>query len=159
MRATSSERGFTLPELIAVLIVVGVLAAVALPKFDAGLSLRDDAWHDQVVGALRWARQSAVSHRRLVCATVGANSVSLSIAAANPATACGTAYPGADGSDPAASTATGAAVLSPGGVIFFQPDGRATGDGAGTSPSDRTISFGGAAIPSISVIGETGHVE
>jgi prepilin-type N-terminal cleavage/methylation domain-containing protein len=153
-----TERGFTLPELIAVLVLVGILAAVALPKFDAALSLRDDGWHDEVVSALRHARQTAVSHRRLVCASVGSTSVTLTIAAANPATACTAALPGPDGSATYASTATGSASIAPAGTIYFQPSGRATSDGAGNSASDRTITLGGSG-GTISVIGETGHVE
>lgn len=159
MCARSSERqtGFTLPELVAVLILVGVLAAVAMPKLDAGLSLRHDAWHDEVVSALRHARQTAVSHRRLVCASVGTTSVSLTIAAANPATACTASLPGPDGSAIHASTSSGSASLSPAGTIYFQPTGRATSDGAGNSVSSRSIAITGS--DTITVIGETGHVE
>jgi hypothetical protein len=47
--------------------------------------------------------------------------------------------------------------VSPAGVLFFQPDGRVTSDGAGTTASNRTISLTGAS--SIVVRGETGHVE
>ena len=147
MCANSSERGFTLPELVAVLVIVGVLAVVALPKFDAGLSLRSDAWRDEVVAALRTARQTAVSHRRLVCASVAGSSVTLSIAPANPATACGAALPGPGGT----------AAVSPAGVLYFQPSGRVTSDGAGSTTSDRSIAISGTGDP-ITVVGETGHV-
>jgi MSHA pilin protein MshC len=157
MCATSSERGFTLPELVAVLVVAGVLAAVTLPKLQGALALRDDAGHDEVVSALRHARQTAVSHRRLVCASVGATSVSLTIAAANPATACTASLPGPDGSAAYASTGSGSASLSPAGTIYFQPTGRATSDGAGNSVSSRSIAVTGS--DTITVIGETGHVE
>ena len=162
-RATSCEpgrrraRGFTLMELIAVMVLVAVLAAVALPKLDAGLALRNDAWHDEVLGALRLARQTAVSHRRLVCATVG-SSVSLSIAAANPASACDSPLAGPDGSSPYATAPGGAsASVSPAGTLYFQPSGRVTSDGAGMSASDRSIAIGGS--DTISVVGETGHVQ
>jgi MSHA pilin protein MshC len=164
MCATSSEgacsraqRGFTLPELVAVLVLVGLLAAVALPKMQGALSMRDDAWHDEVVSALRHAHQTAVSHRRLVCVTVGAGSVTLSIAAANPATSCGTALAGPGGAAAYASTDSGSASLSPAGTIYFQPSGRATSDGAGSTASDRSIAIAGS--DTIVVIGETGHVE
>jgi prepilin-type N-terminal cleavage/methylation domain-containing protein len=157
MCARSSERGFTLPELVAVLVVAGVLAAVALPRFDAGLAIRHDAWHDEVVSALRFARQTAVSHRRLVCATVGTASVTLSIAATNPASACSAALPGPDGGAAYASTTVGSASLSPAGMLYFQPSGRVTSDGAGNSVSSRTITIAGS--DTVTVIGETGHVE
>ena len=156
-RSSERQRGFTLPELLAVLIVVGVLAAVAMPKLDAGLSLRNDAWHDEVVSALRHARQTAVSHRRLVCASVGATSVSLTIAAANPAATCSASLPGPDGGAAYASTGSGSASLSPAGTLYFQPSGRVTSDGAGNSVSSRTITIAGS--DTITVIGETGHVE
>ncbi|MEW6703930.1 MAG: prepilin-type N-terminal cleavage/methylation domain-containing protein [Pseudomonadota bacterium] len=151
------EHGFTLPELVAVLIVVGVLAAVAMPRFEAALAIRDDGWHDEVVSALRHARQTAVSHRRLVCATVAGNSVSLGIAATNPASACSVALNGPDGNAPYATSAHGSASVSPAGTMYFQPSGRVTSDGAGTSASSRSITVSGS--DTITVIGETGHVE
>lgn len=157
MCARSSERGFTLPELVAVLVVIGVLAVVALPKFDAALAIRNDGWHDEVVSALRHARQTAVSHRRLVCASVGTNSVTLTIAAANPATACTASLPGPDGAAAYTSSSVASASISPGGTMYFQPNGRVTSDGAGATASSRTIAISGS--DTISVIGETGHVE
>jgi prepilin-type N-terminal cleavage/methylation domain-containing protein len=157
MRARSSELGFTLPELLAVLILVGVLAAVALPKLDAGLAIRNDSWRDEVVAALRYARQTSVSHRRLVCAVVGSNSVTLTIASANPATGCSTSLPGPGGSAAYTSTTVTTASIAPGGTVYFQPSGRVTSDGAGTTVSDRSIAIGGSTA--ISVVGETGHVE
>ncbi len=157
MCAKSSERGFTLPELVAVLILVGILAAVALPKFDAGLAIRNDSWRDEVVSALRHARQTAVSHRRLVCAVVASGSVTLTIAATNPASACTAPLPGPDGSATYASSNSGSASVAPAGTLFFQPNGRVTSDGAGATASSRTITIAGS--DPITVIGETGHVE
>jgi len=157
MCARSSERGFTLPELIAVLLVAAVLAVTVMPKFDAALSLRNDTWRDEVVAALRTAHQTAVSHRRLVCASVAGGSVTLTIAAVNPASACGAALPGPSGAA-AYTTSTGgaSASVSPAGTLYFQPSGRVTSDGAGNTVSSRTISIGGAS--DITVVGETGHV-
>ncbi|MED5620372.1 pilus assembly FimT family protein [Ideonella sp. BN130291] len=138
------------------MILVAVLAAVAMPKFDAALGLRSDAWRDEVVSALRHAHQTAVSHRRLVCAVVGSTSVTLTIAANNPATTCGSSLPGPDGGS-AYTTSTGGttASLSPAGTLYFQPNGRVTSDGAGSTASDRSITIGST---SIVVVGETGHV-
>lgn len=154
----SSTRGFTLPELVAVLLLLSVLAVTAMPKLDGVLSLRDDGWRDQIVAALRLARQSAVGHRRLVCAQVDTTGVALTIAAANPASSCSAALRGADGSSYAALRGSAAAVtVSPAGTLYFQPSGRVTGDGAGSSAATRTLTIAGQA--SIVVVGETGHVE
>jgi len=153
----ASQRGFTLPELVAVLMIVAVLAAVALPKLDVGLAMRNDTWHDEVVAALRNARQTAVSHRRLVCAVVGSTSVTLTIAAANPATTCSASLTGPGGSAAFTSTTATTATLSPAGTMYFQPTGRVTSDGAGSTTSDRSIAIAGSTA--ISVVGETGHVE
>ncbi len=152
------SRGFTLPELVAVLLMVGILSATALPRLQGALAFRDDGWRDQVVAALRYAQKVAVSHRRLVCASVGSAGVTLSIAGANPASACGTALPGIDGQVLAAEAKGGAAAaISPGGAVYFQPSGRASTDGAGANAADRTITIAGQAP--IVLVGETGHVE
>ncbi|MEY4750877.1 MAG: hypothetical protein RIQ60_3091 [Pseudomonadota bacterium] len=151
-------RGFTLPELVAVLVIVGALAAVALPRLDGALNLRADGYRDQIVAALRLAGASAVSHRRLVCATVDASSVRLTIAAANPALACTAALPGVTGGAAAALSSGGASSsLAPAGTLYFQPSGRVTSDAAGLNAGLWTLSVSGA--PVINLIGETGHVE
>lgn len=165
MCATSSERrspadarGFTLPELIALLVVIGVLAAVALPKLDLGRPLRDEAWRDEVLAALRLARQTAVSHRRLVCVEVATDRVALRIAATHPASACTTALRGPDGGDDFARAPEGSTVTaSPAGPLYFQPSGRVTSDGAGSTAADLSLTFSGGAA-AIGIVGETGHV-
>ena len=161
MCARSSERrqhGFTLTELIAVLLLVGILAATAVPKLQGALSFRDDGWRDQIVAALHYAHKSAISHRRLVCASVGAAGVTLSIAGTNPATSCTTALPGVDGQGLAADSQGGAAAsISPAGTVYFQPSGRVSSDGAGNIAASRTISIAGQT--NIVLVGETGHVE
>lgn len=161
MCVNSSERasrGFTLPELVAVLVLIAILAVTALPKLTGALSFRDDSFDDQIVAALRYAQKIAVSHRRLVCATVSATSVALTIASANPATSCSTVLPGFDGgTNSAATQGTTTAAISPGGPLYFQPSGRVTTDGAGTTTTTRSITIGGQAA--ITVIGETGRVD
>ena len=161
MCANSSERerGFTLPELIAVILLISILSATALPKFQGALGFRDDAWRDQVVAALRYAHKTAISHRRLVCADVAAGTVTLSIASANPASVCSAALPGIDGGSASADSrgAAAAASVSPAGPLYFQPSGRVTTDGAGSSAVARTIAIAGQG--NIVLVGETGRVD
>ena len=131
------------------------------PPADAlleSLALREDSWREEVVASLRLARQVAVSHRRLVCASIGAAQVQLTIAAANPASACTAALAGVDGSADAtrAPAGVGAAVV-PAGVLYFQPDGRVTRHGNGTTSRTFTIDIAGA--NTLTVVGISGHVE
>jgi prepilin-type N-terminal cleavage/methylation domain-containing protein len=159
MCASSSRRqaGFTAIELVAVTVLIGVLAVVALPSLTAALSFRGDQWRDQVLAALRMAQSTAQSHRRLVCATVATNAVTLTIATANPATTCASALTGPDGGANFATDTRGiATAVSPAGTLYFQPTGRITTDGAGTTATDRSITISGQG--SISVVAETGLV-
>lgn len=169
MCATSSEHrrrrphapvavhGFTMVELITVMVLVGVLAVVAMPRLDGALSLRSAAWHDQVQAGLLHARSLAQGHRRLVCVSVATGAVQLSMASANPATACNTVLPGIDGDARWAVDTSNIAVTSaPSGTFYFQPDGRITSDGAGTTTVNATITVAGETA--LVLTGETGHV-
>ena len=152
--------GFTMTELVMVIIVLGILAVVALPRLSDSATFRAAAFHDQIVAALRYAQKSAVGHRRLVCATFTATTVTLTIAAVNGATVCtattligpsgGSAY--AQSLDPANVTVA----IAPGGPIFFQPSGVATSDGAGTAITDYNIT--GPNMIAIALVGATGYV-
>ena len=153
-----AARGFTLPELIVVILLVGILSVTAMPKLQAALNVRDDGWRDQIVASLRHAQKVAASHRRLVCADISATSVTLSIASANPASGCNLPLPGVDGQALAAASNGGAAAgIAPRGTLYFQPSGRVSTDAAGTSTAIRTITIDGQA--DIVLVGETGHVE
>ena len=149
--------GFSLVELIAVLLLVGVLAVVALPRMGGALALKSAAWRDQVKAGLLQGRALAQGHRRLVCATLATGEIRLTLASTNPASACDTPIKGPDG-DARWAVDTQAITLSqtPAGTLYFQPDGRITSDGAGLSSINTTVSLAGE--PDLQLIGETGHV-
>ena len=149
--------GFTLPELLGVIVLTSVLAVFAMPSLDGVLGFRDEAWRGELIAALRNGRQTAVAHRRLVCVTIGTSGVSLRIAATNPATACTDALVGPDGQSVYATGSGAATTLTPAGTVYFQPSGRATTDAAGTTTASWQISITGQTT--ITLLGETGHVE
>lgn len=152
-------RGFTLAELIAVLIIVGILAVVALPRLDQSQGFGATAFSDRVAAALRFAQKSAVAHRRLVCANVAAGSLTLTIDGSFGAGTCAVALPGPDGTNPAAVAPSAAVTLTsaPAGPLYFQPSGSVTSDAAGTAPTTFTLTVTGQAA--ITVNGATGYVQ
>ena len=137
-------------------VILGILAVTALPKFSDSSSFQALAFHDEVVSALRYAQKTAVSHRRLVCATLTASTVSLQIAASNSATSCANALPGPDGGAFAQSAAPGTVQLaaSPSGPIYFQSSGVATNANAVVTNFSLQVTN----QPAINVWGDTGYV-
>lgn len=157
---TERQRGFTLVELVAVLVLIGILAAVALPRLSVVDAFRSEGWRDQVVAGLRLAQATAGGHRRLVCAQFSGNSLNLTLATANPASACSVPLPGPDGAAAFVTTAPSAGtsvVVAPAATLYFQPNGQVTSDGAGTTVASFTISA--TDLAPINVYGASGHVE
>lgn len=160
-RCAARTRGFTLVELITVLVVLGVLAVAVLPRLNDVSDIQAMGFHDEVVSALRHAQKTAVSHRRLVCASFASGTVTLTVAGTNPASGCGAAtLNGPKGGSAYATSPDPSAVsasATPAGPIYFQPSGKIT-DATGT-PTDYIVSVSGLTGNTISLVGNTGYVD
>ncbi len=150
-----AERGFSLAELITVIVVVGVLAAVTIPRFVGTDSFASRGFYDQGMETVRYAQKTAIAWRQqvFVCVTTG------SIAAA-AAAGCAT---------PLTHPTTGVPLLSsaPSGVTLTAVNFRFNGigrllDNAGNPSATITIAItstiAGDPARQIVVEAETGYV-
>jgi MSHA pilin protein MshC len=92
-----AARGYTMVELIMVLVVMGVLAAVAAPRLMDRQGLNERGFQDQLLGVLRYSRKLAITQQREVCVQLqpgGAPTVNVVYAATG--VACNAAAPVAE---------------------------------------------------------------
>lgn len=148
-------RGFTLVELIATMVIVGILAAVAFPRFQGSSGFDERGFRDRVVAGLRYAQKSAIASRRTVCASFSSPpaSVTFAISSTNGAVNCalGNALSGPEG-NPLVVTATGNVTFAalPTDVVFDA--GGRPGGAASINISKFTAAL------AITVEAETGYV-
>jgi Tfp pilus assembly protein FimT len=136
MASRHASSGFTMVELIVIMIILGILAVVAIPRMDSATAFRAVEFRDQTIAALRFAQKTATSHRRMVCAEFASDRVTLTIDDDKNGSCNSVAL-----SIPGNSTNTPNVLVSPdatNGVFasapaprFFQTDGRITADAAG----------------------------
>jgi MSHA pilin protein MshC len=119
------RQGFTMIELVVVMVILGALAVVALPRLSAALGMRGEAYRDELLSTLRLAASTAQSHRRLVCAQFDTNGhLALRMARSNPASQCSDDWPGPDGTATWVSAPQGVTLSAvPSAVLYFQPAG------------------------------------
>ena len=151
-------RGFTLIELVMVIVLVGVLAVAVVPNLSILKSFDEAGYRDKVRGALEYARKSAVSQRRNVQVTLAANSLTFRVANDVSDVAAGSTYP-RDLTLPVADRACAATnmVCAPSGVtmtgtasVTFSPLGRPSAAAAYTVT--------GTSALTVTVEAETGYV-
>ncbi|MCF8197238.1 MAG: prepilin-type N-terminal cleavage/methylation domain-containing protein [Sulfuritalea sp.] len=86
------ETGFTLIELIVVMIIIGIMAFVVLPRFDLLKGFDEVGYRDKVRATLEYARKSAVAQRRNVRVALASNNLTLTIANDIPEGAGGASF-------------------------------------------------------------------
>lgn len=148
-------------ELISVMLIVGILAVVALPRFSLLDGFNEIGYRDKVKATLEYARKSAVAQRRNVCVALVTNGLTLTRDVRDPdtnAVDC-TQVPTPNINRlqlPAPDTAAGNEIRPRGNVtltgtamLIFSPLGRPS------ATATYTVSGGGGAI---TVEAETGYV-
>lgn len=74
------EDGFTLIELIVVMIIIGILAVAVIPRFVDNQAFNGRGFSDETLAALRYAQKAAIAQRRNVCVAFTATTVTLTMA-------------------------------------------------------------------------------
>ena len=126
-KTISQLRGFTLVELIMVLVVIGVLAAAALPRFWDRQVFDSRGFYDQTLSVLRYAQKSAIAERRTVCVAFTSTTVTLTIATAAGSSVSGSNLASPDGASPFVVTAKSGVSFAAAPTNFqFNPLGQAS---------------------------------
>jgi MSHA pilin protein MshC len=112
------SRGFTMVELILVIALAGILAAVAVPRMVGRNAFDERGFADQLAATVRFAQKLAVAQRREVCVSLTANDATLWYDAA-----CATPAPGPGGEKPYTITAPSGVTITPAMVLRFRTGG------------------------------------
>jgi MSHA pilin protein MshC len=80
--------GFTLIELIVVMVMVGALAVFTLPRMLDTQAFQSRGFHDGTMAVLRLAQKTAVAQRRTTCVAFTGTSISLTVRSAPSDTVC-----------------------------------------------------------------------
>lgn len=151
-KALLRQSGVTIIELILVIIILGVLGALAGPRFFDNQAFGERAYAEELASALRYAQKVAVGSGCPVRVQISANSYSLAQQAAqaghcNPADASFPVTVSLSSGQPAAGTAPAGVTSAPAGSIIFDAAGRTS------LIADATVSVG---MHSLTVQAESG---
>ncbi len=110
--------GFTFIELVVVMILVGIMSAVILPRFSLMTGFKDAGYRDEIKATLDYARKIAVAQRRYSCVVIGADSkLTLTVELTTPNLHAGSCPAAASATYPALNLPSGGNTLSPPGNV------------------------------------------
>jgi MSHA pilin protein MshC len=71
------HRGFTIVELVLVIVIIGAIAAIGMPRFFELTGFEDLGEYDEALNAVRYAQQYAVASGCTVRVSIGGNQLAL----------------------------------------------------------------------------------
>jgi MSHA pilin protein MshC len=145
----TAQGGFSMVELIVVLVVLGVLSALAMPRLSDRSALQERAARDQMRALITAARQRAITQAREVCVSADAAQAQVVYVAGGVCSAA-LPVPAPDGGGPwRVAMPIG---VNLGGALLLRFDAR----GRPVPAADATLFVGTLAL---TVFRETGHVQ
>jgi len=146
-----NQHGFTMVELITVMIIIGILAAAAVPRFFDSNTFSSRGFHDQLISTLRYAQKIAIAQRSTVCVVDTATEIDVFAAdCATPLNVLAKQKCAIDGIDYLNK------ICAPSGVTITSAHGSLSFTGLGSTPAAKIYTVSGA--NSITVEAETGYV-
>lgn len=143
-----SSRGFSMVELILVIVIAGILAAVAVPRLVGRTSFDARGFADQLAATVRFAQKLAIAQRTPVFVQFTASDATLCYDAG-----CANFAPGPGGEKPYTVTAPDGLTISAVPALQFDASG-----GTATLAAQLDIQVNGAGAYHVLVERETGYV-
>ena len=144
-------RGFTLAELVATIVIIGIFAAVAVPRLMSSKGFASRGFYDEGQAVVRFAQKTAIAWRRSIVVCVSASEIS-AISNADCAAPVALLHPVSGAA--LKSTAPDGVTLSPVGSFSFDGMGRPSASTTITLTSTIT----GDPARQILIASETGYV-
>ena len=155
-------QGFTLVELVLVIVLLAILAIAFGPRFFEIDVFRARGFYDEAISALRYAQKTAIAQRRAIYVNLATTTVSICYTSSLTCASANDQVPGPYGEKPYTVSA-GTGGLSPVTTLFFDALGRPY-NVADTVPNSTfttrlTLTLtGGGDTRTITVEQETGYV-
>ena len=168
LRLAEKLRGFTLIELVVVIVMIGILAVYVAPRFFDASIFKSRGFADQVQSTLSYAQKQAIAQHRNVCVAVTSSDITLTIAkdsgATNPCNLPNMVSPFGQPSSCTSSTyrictpsSSITISMSPATNFSFDALGKPWDAASATPSAQKAITISGVTNP-IYVEAETGYV-
>lgn len=157
---SNTSRGFNLVELVLTLVILGVIAAIAIPKFFNQTTFEERFFYDDVLAASRYASKLALSSGCSVRMSINAGGYSLAQDSncdfTSPNFSINVQRPNDDEDFSNTDVPSGLTITASQTTLVFRPDHLVV-NGSGSSFSTATIQLAGEINRLITIYEDSGH--